>query len=100
MRCEQASRRWQASTGTGTFEMPERTPIRVPQLGVVEEIVVLEWLAAPGDPVAAGDPIVLIETEKAETELEAPADGTLEITVEAGDDEHPVGTVLGHVVSP
>lgn len=79
--------------------MADRVPIRVPQLGVVENIVVLEWLAASGEAVAAGDPIVLIETEKAETELEAPAAGTLEISVAAGDEEHPVGTVLGHVIT-
>lgn len=77
--------------------MGERIPITVPQLGVVEEIVVVEWLAASGDDVAAGTPVVVIETEKAETELEAPASGVLEIAVAAGDDEHPVGTVLGHV---
>ena len=78
--------------------MGERVAISVPQLGVVEEIVVLEWLFAAGDHVDAEAPVVVIETEKAETEIEAPASGTLEIIVEPGDDEHPVGTVLGHVV--
>jgi pyruvate/2-oxoglutarate dehydrogenase complex dihydrolipoamide acyltransferase (E2) component len=79
--------------------MAERVPIAVPQLGVVEEIVVLEWLFATGDTVVADAPLVIIETEKAETELESPASGTLEIVIEAGDDEYPVGAVLGHVVT-
>jgi len=79
--------------------MTERVPIAVPQLGVVEEIVVLEWLFASGDSVVADTPLVIIETEKAETELESPASGTLEIAIEAGDDEYPVGTILGHVVT-
>lgn len=77
--------------------MADRTPITVPQLGVVEEIVVVEWLFETGDAVQAGAPVVVIETEKAETEIESPASGTLEITVPAGDDEHPVGAVLGYV---
>lgn len=79
--------------------MGGRIPIAVPQLGVVEEIVVVEWIYGSGDAVTAGEPIVVIETEKAETEIEAPATGILDIAVEAGDDEHPVGTVLGHVVA-
>ena len=79
--------------------MADRIPIAVPQLGVVEEIVVIEWLAATGDLVAADAPVVVIETEKAETEIEAPASGTLEIDIPAGDQEYPVGTVLGHVVT-
>jgi pyruvate dehydrogenase E2 component (dihydrolipoamide acetyltransferase)/2-oxoglutarate dehydrogenase E2 component (dihydrolipoamide succinyltransferase) len=79
--------------------MAARIPVVVPQLGVVEWIVVVEWIYATGDAVAAGEPIVVIETEKAETEIEAPADGTLEIVVDAGDEEHEVGTVLGYVVT-
>jgi pyruvate/2-oxoglutarate dehydrogenase complex dihydrolipoamide acyltransferase (E2) component len=79
--------------------LSERIPIPVPQLGVDENIVVVEWLVAAGAAVEAGTPVVVIETEKAETELEAPAAGTVEITVEPGDDEYTVGTVLGHVVT-
>lgn len=79
--------------------MAERIPIAVPQLGVVEEIVVVEWLFEAGTTVEAGAPVVVIETEKAETELESPAAGTLEIVVAPGDDEYPVGTVLGHILT-
>ena len=79
--------------------MSDRIPITVPQLGVVEEIIVVEWLLPDGSAVDAGTPVVVIETEKAETELEAPASGKLEIAVQAGDDEHPVGAVLGHVLT-
>jgi len=77
--------------------MPDPIPIEVPQLGVVEQIVVVEWLTEAGAAVTAGDPVVVIETEKAEAEIEAPASGTLEIDVPAGDDEYPVGTVLGRI---
>jgi pyruvate/2-oxoglutarate dehydrogenase complex dihydrolipoamide acyltransferase (E2) component len=37
------------------------TPIVIPQLGLVEEIVVLEWLKTDGETVRAGEPIVLVE---------------------------------------
>jgi pyruvate dehydrogenase E2 component (dihydrolipoamide acetyltransferase)/2-oxoglutarate dehydrogenase E2 component (dihydrolipoamide succinyltransferase) len=73
------------------------TPIVIPQLGLVEEVVVLEWLKADGDAVAAGEAIVLLETEKTQTEVEAPAGGTLRIAVPAGSDVVPVDTVLGEI---
>jgi pyruvate/2-oxoglutarate dehydrogenase complex dihydrolipoamide acyltransferase (E2) component len=72
-------------------------PIVIPQLGLVEEIVVLEWLRADGEPVGAGEPVVLLETEKTQTEVEAPASGTLRIEVPAGPDVIPVDTILGYV---
>jgi pyruvate/2-oxoglutarate dehydrogenase complex dihydrolipoamide acyltransferase (E2) component len=73
------------------------TPIVIPQAGLVEEVVVLEWLKADGDRVDVGDPIVLLETEKTQTEVEAIVAGTLRIAVPAGPDVIPVDTVLGHI---
>ena len=74
-------------------------PIAVPQLGVIEVVAVVEWLSVDGDQVDAGQPIVVIESEKAETEIEAPVAGRLEIQVEADPDaEVAVGTVLGQIV--
>jgi len=79
--------------------MSERVPLPVPQFGVVEQVVVLEWHKESGASVARGEPVVLIESEKAETDLEAPADGTLEVVIEASDSEVPVGSVLAYVVT-
>jgi pyruvate/2-oxoglutarate dehydrogenase complex dihydrolipoamide acyltransferase (E2) component len=73
------------------------TPIVIPQLGLVEEVVVLEWLKADGDSVAEGEPIVLLETEKTQTELPAPAAGVLRIAVPAGPDVIAVDAVLGEI---
>jgi pyruvate/2-oxoglutarate dehydrogenase complex dihydrolipoamide acyltransferase (E2) component len=73
------------------------TPVVIPQAGLVEEIVVLEWLKADGDQVEAGSPIVLLETEKTQTEVEAPASGTLRIAIPAGPDVIPVDAVLGQI---
>ena len=72
-------------------------PIVIPQLGLVEEVVVLEWLRQDGDSVAAGEPIVLLETEKVQTEVEAIVSGTLRIAVPAGPDVIPVDTLLGQI---
>ena len=69
----------------------------VPQMGVVEQVLVVEWLVPDGSEVAAGDPVVVIDTDKAETELEAPASGRLSIRVPASDDDVAVGTVLAVV---
>lgn len=82
--------------------MAEPTPIVVPHSGVVETVFIVEWLRSAGDRVEAGDEVVLVESEKAETAIEAPADGTLEIAVEADpedDVEVEVGTTIGHVVA-
>ena len=82
--------------------MSDRTPILVPHSGVVESVLIVEWLHATGDRVEAGDEVVIIESEKAETAIEAPATGTLEIAVEADpedDVEVDVGTTIGHVVA-
>ena len=70
----------------------------VPQMGVVEQVLVVEWLVLDGAAVSAGDPVVVIDTDKAETELEAPASGRLNILVPASDWEVAVGTVLATVV--
>lgn len=76
-----------------------RFPLAVPQMGVVEEVVVLEWLVDSGVRVDAGQEVVIVETEKAEVALEAPAAGTMDIVVEASDFEVPVGTTLAYIVS-
>lgn len=76
---------------------PASAELKIPQMGVVEQVLVVEWLVKDGSLVAAGESVVVIDTDKAETELEAPASGRLSILVEAGDDEVAVGTVLATV---
>lgn len=77
-----------------------RTPITIPQLGLVEAVILLEWLVADGAQVEKGTPVILVETDKAETEIVAPASGTLFATVLAGDQEVPAGTEVGYIESP
>ena len=74
-------------------------PITIPQLGLVEAVVLIEWLVADGGSVEKGTPILLVETEKAQTEIVAPATGTLSVTIPAGDQEVLVGTEVGQIES-
>lgn len=79
-----------------------RTPILVPHSGVVESVILVEWLREAGARVEAGEELVIVESEKAETALEAPAAGALEIAVEAdpsGDMDVHVGATIGHIVA-
>ncbi len=75
-------------------------PIYMPKYGMtMEEGLIVEWLVAEGDTVAEGDGIVMIETEKVSTEVEAPASGVVvELSCEV-DDEVPVGEVIGYIES-
>lgn len=76
----------------------EGAQLTVPQMGVVEQVIVLEWLVEDGAAVAGGQEVVMVETEKAEVGLEAPAAGVIKILVPASDDEVAVGTVLAVIV--
>lgn len=71
--------------------------LAIPQLGVtMTEGVLAEWLVADGTAVATGQPVYVLETEKTQTEIEAPADGTLSIMAQAGE-TYGVGTVVGEI---
>jgi 2-oxoglutarate dehydrogenase E2 component (dihydrolipoamide succinyltransferase) len=72
--------------------------IRVPALGEsVTEATVGKWLKAPGEAVAADEPLVELETDKVAVEVPAPAAGVLgEIKVPAGTTVA-VGAVLGSI---
>jgi pyruvate dehydrogenase E2 component (dihydrolipoamide acetyltransferase) len=74
-------------------------PINVPRLGLtVTEVTFVSWLVADGSEVATGDPIALVETDKVETELEAPSTGRVQHAAEKGA-VYPVGQVIGCIVS-
>ena len=77
----------------------ETIPVVVPQMGVVEEFVVLEWHVDDGSSVTAGQVLATIETEKAEVEVESPASGRLEILIPAGPEPVQVSETLGNIGS-
>jgi len=75
------------------------TPVIVPGLGLnVSEVALLNWAVPAGSTVAAGDVIATVETDKVETELEAPAAGTLFPIGEPGE-TYPVGAVIAKIVA-
>lgn len=77
------------------------TEVLVPTTGNSgEDAVVVEWLAAVGDAVTAGDTLVILETAKSTVDVEAPIDGELlQILFESGD-EAPEFSVLGLIGHP
>ena len=73
----------------------------MPSLGhTMETGTVTEWRKTVGDPVAAGEVIALLETDKSSFDLEAPGAGVvLAIHVDEGA-EVPVGTLLALIGAP
>jgi pyruvate/2-oxoglutarate dehydrogenase complex dihydrolipoamide acyltransferase (E2) component len=74
------------------------TDVELPKLAdTLVEGTVARWLKQPGDAVRKGEPLVEIETDKINSELEAPADGVLaEVLVPEGETV-PVGSVLARI---
>lgn len=52
--------------------------VRIPQMGEgLQEALLVEFLKQPGDTIKRDDPIYVMETDKATTDVESPYDGTL-----------------------
>jgi len=59
--------------------------------------VVSRWLKQPGERVARGEPLVEVETDKVNSEIESPYDGVLtEVLVQEGATV-PVGEVIARI---
>jgi len=61
----------------------------------LEEATIGKWLKAQGDPVAAGEPVVEILTDKADFELEADESGYLRSIAAPEKSTVPVGYAIG-----
>ena len=62
------------------------TEVPMPKLGLtMEEAMIIEWLVADGEHVETDTPILLIETDKTETEVGAPGSGRLHQIGKPGD---------------
>ncbi len=74
------------------------TKVLVPLLGEgVEEVTVTKWLKKEGDPVNELEPLLEVNTDKVDTEIPAPATGTvLKILAEEGVPAK-VGTILAFI---
>jgi pyruvate dehydrogenase complex dihydrolipoamide acetyltransferase long form len=69
--------------------------LTIPKLGMtMKEATIARWIKGDGDPVKAGEVVLVIETEKITYEVEAPAEGFLQILEPAGA-VLPVGARVG-----
>ena len=82
-------------------EFAMRVPVVMPQLGLtMTEGSVSTWLKKPGEPVARGEMLFVVSTDKADMEVESLIEGELaQIVVETGK-EVPVGTVIAYIEKP
>jgi pyruvate dehydrogenase E2 component (dihydrolipoamide acetyltransferase) len=72
--------------------------IKVPQLGLTTEYVVLKkWNVQAGQKVKKNMPVAEIESEKATLEIESPADGVLVEIVAQEDEELTIQQVMGYI---
>ena len=73
----------------------------MPSLGhTMESGTVLEWLKREGDRLSKGDPLLMVETDKVTTEVEAPMDGVLHKIVVPAGQERPIGAILAILLVP
>jgi len=71
--------------------------VRIPKIGVsMTEATLVEWHAADGDEVEAGQPLYSIEMEKATNEIVAAVPGQLEVIGEVGE-VYQVGDLIGKI---
>jgi pyruvate/2-oxoglutarate dehydrogenase complex dihydrolipoamide acyltransferase (E2) component len=73
------------------------TEIRIPKPGdAVMEGTLVEWVAADGARVAAGEVIYKLETDKVEMDIEAPCAGVLKHVGQEGE-VYPVGELIATI---
>ncbi|WP_439122787.1 biotin/lipoyl-containing protein [Marivita sp.] len=72
--------------------------VTMPQLGMAQDAgKIVSWLKAPGDPVAKGDALFEVETDKATMEVEAQASGFLTGVSAAEGEDVKVGAVIARI---
>ena len=77
-----------------------RIDVTAPRYGMTEgDSYIQTWLIEAGATVQVGTPLLVIETAKAETEIESPADGVVGELLVAADSEVPPGTILTWIES-
>ena len=77
------------------------TDVIMPALGMAQETGrLIAWRKAEGEPVAQGEPLFEVETDKVTVDIEAPASGVLAgLRAGAGEDV-PVGHVIAVILAP
>jgi len=76
-------------------------PILMPKLSfVVTQGTIIEWLKQPGEMVTKGEPLVVVESEKATVDVESPGEGLLGSELAAVGTTVPVTTTIGYLLQP
>lgn len=66
--------------------MSDLVEVQVPDIGDFTDVPIIEVLVSPGDVVAAEDPLITLESDKATMDVPAPQEGTVrELVVDVGD---------------
>src|SRR6187402_336280 len=69
--------------------------VKLPRLGQgMESGTIVKWLKSEGEPVAKGEPLYELDTDKVTQEVEAESDGVL-LKIVVADGEVDVGTTVG-----
>lgn len=75
-------------------------PLRIPKLGLaMTEGTLVTWLVEEGALVDEGDPVYVVETDKVETEVTAPASGRV-IRLGVEGTTYEVGAEIGRLTAP
>lgn len=73
------------------------TSVRIPKSGqATAEGTIAEWYVGDSEAVLAGQPLYLLETDKVQMEIEAPASGILRILAPAGS-THEIGAEVAQI---
>ena len=71
------------------------TPFIMPKMDMDQEsVTILEWLKKEGEKVEKGEAVIVVETDKLTSEIEAPASGTLTGILYKENEEAPVTKVV------
>jgi pyruvate dehydrogenase E2 component (dihydrolipoamide acetyltransferase) len=73
----------------------------MPKLGLtMEEGTIVRWLKSEGDEIAEGEPLLEVETDKVQMDVEAPASGTLGKILVCEGEKVPVVQVIAYILQP
>lgn len=77
------------------------TAIRIPDIGTtVDQVKLISWLKDEGETVARGEPLCEVETDKATSDLESAAAGTLLKQLVVAGTEGEQGTIIAYIGTP
>jgi pyruvate/2-oxoglutarate dehydrogenase complex dihydrolipoamide acyltransferase (E2) component len=88
----------ESDPASGFDVLPEGAGVIMPALGMAQDTgLIVAWHKAPGDPVAVGDVLFEVETDKSTMEVEADHDGFVAALLAQAGEEAPVGEVIAIV---